>query len=61
MGFLALSQLLSLVSQRSQQIHQMNMVNKIGDTAVVLALIGGATHLAGKCVDRVGGKATCQK
>ncbi|MBE6100585.1 MAG: hypothetical protein E7200_00545 [Selenomonas ruminantium] len=56
MGFVALCQVLSFVSQKSQQIHQMNMVKKIGDTAVVITLIGGVTHLAGKCIDCVGEK-----
>ena len=60
MGFLALSQFLSLVAQRAQQAHQMEMVKKIGDTAVVISVIGGVTHLAGKCIDCIGAKEKCQ-
>ncbi|MBE6100588.1 MAG: hypothetical protein E7200_00560 [Selenomonas ruminantium] len=61
MGFLALSHFFSLVAQRSQQIHQMEMVKKIGDTAVTIAMIGGVTHLAGKCIDCAGAKWKCNK
>ena len=54
MEFLALGQLLSFISQKSYQNHQMKLVTEVGNKAVGIALIGGATYLAGKCVDRIG-------
>ena len=54
MEFLALGQLLSFISQKSYQNHQMKLVTKVGNTAVGITLIGGTTYLAGKCIDRIG-------
>ena len=53
MEFFAISHhVFSFVSQKSKQNHQMKMLTKAGNTAVALSVIGGATYLLSKVIEK---------
>lgn len=53
MEFFSLSYpVFSFISQKSNQNHQMKMLTKAGNTAVVLSVVGCVTHLLSKVIEK---------
>ncbi len=52
MGFFAFGQVVSFMAQKSYQNHQLTMIKTVGSKLVTVAIIGAASYLGGKYMDK---------